>query len=209
MTVDFLPFLAISVLLIVIPGPDTAVVTKNALLGGRRSGVLAAVGVSLGLTVWTIAAALGIAALLQASAVAFLVLKIVGAVYLVWIGVQMLRASDLTAAATSAGHGVAPHSRGGRALRQGLLSDLANPKIAVFFTSFLPQFVHGTGPAFAALLMLGGVFAALTLIWLAAYGIAVGHASALMRRPRVRKALDRFTGAVLIAFGVSLAFEDR
>ncbi len=209
MTVDFLPFLAISVLLIVIPGPDTAVVTKNALLGGRRSGVFAAVGVSLGLTVWTVAAALGIAALLQASAVAFLVLKIVGAAYLVWIGVQMLRARDLTAAATSAGHGVAPHARGARALRQGLLSDLANPKIAVFFTSFLPQFVHGSGPVFAALLLLGGVFAALTLLWLVAYGVAVGHASALMRRPRVRKALDRFTGAVLIAFGVSLAFEER
>ena len=95
MDVDFLPFLAISILLILMPGPDTAVVTKNALLGGRRSGVFAAVGVSMGLTVWTIAAALGIAALLQASAVAFLVLKIVGAVYLIWIGVQMLRARDL------------------------------------------------------------------------------------------------------------------
>ncbi len=209
MDVDFLPFLAISILLILIPGPDTAVVTKNALLGGRRAGVFAAVGVTMGLTVWTIAAALGIAALLQASAVAFLVLKVVGAIYLIWIGVQMLRARDLMAAATSAGHGVAPHAGHAKALRQGLLSDLANPKIAVFFTSFLPQFVHGDGPAFAALLMLGLVFAAITLLWLAAYGIAVGHASALMRRPSVRRVLDRVTGVVLIAFGVRLAFEDR
>ena len=209
MDVDFLPFLAISTLLILMPGPDTAVVTKNALLGGRRSGVFAAVGVSMGLTVWTIAAALGVAALLQASAVGFLVLKVVGAVYLIWIGVQMLRARDLMTAATSAGHGVDPHAVRAKALRQGLLSDLSNPKIAVFFTSFLPQFVHGDGPAFAALLMLGGIFAALTLLWLAAYGIAVGHASALMRRPRVRKALDRITGVVLIAFGVRLAFEER
>ena len=209
MDVDFLPFLAISTLLILMPGPDTAVVTKNALLGGRRSGVFAAVGVSMGLTVWTIAAALGVAALLQASAVGFLVLKVVGAVYLIWIGVQMLRARDLMTAATSAGHGVDPHAVRAKALRQGLLSDLSNPKIAVFFTSFLPQFVHGDGPAFAALLMLGGIFAALTLLWLAAYGIAVGHASALMRRPGVRKALDRITGVVLIAFGVRLAFEER
>src|SRR5215468_9789224 len=124
MAVDFLPFLAISVLLIVMPGPDTAVVTKNALLGGRRSGVCCALGVSLGLTVWTVAAALGIAALLQASAVAFLVLKLAGAVYLVWIGIQMLRTRDPVAAATGVGHGVAPHTRGARALRQGLLSDL-------------------------------------------------------------------------------------
>jgi RhtB (resistance to homoserine/threonine) family protein len=209
MHVELAPFLAISILLILIPGPDTAVVTKNALLGGRRAGVFCAVGVTLGLTVWSIAAALGIAALLQASATAFLLLKIVGAIYLIWIGIQMLRARDLVAAATRAGHGVDPHAARAKALRQGLLSDLSNPKIAIFFTSFLPQFVHGDGPAFPALLGLGLVFAAITLVWLAAYGIAVGHASAVMRRPRVRRTLDRVTGVVLIAFGVRLAFEER
>jgi len=207
--VDFLPFLAISILLILIPGPDTAIVTKNALLGGRRAGVFAALGVTMGLTVWTIAAALGIAALLQASAVAFLVLKIAGAIYLIWIGIQMLRARDLVAAATSAGHGVAPPNGHGKALRQGLLSDLSNPKIAVFFTSFLPQFVHTTGSPFVPLLALGGIFAVLTLVWLATYGAVVGHASDFIRRPRVRKSLDRFTGIVLIGFGVRLAFEHR
>src|SRR5262245_40648214 len=209
MDVDFLPFLAISILLIVMPGPDTAVVTKNALLGGRRSGVYCATGVALGLTTWTVAAALGIAALLQASAVAFLVLKIAGAIYLVWIGIQMLRSRDPVAAATDVGHGIAPHTRGARALRQGLLSDLSNPKIAVFFTSFLPQFVHGDGPAFAALLALGLVFALITFAWLAAYGLAVGHASGVLRRPSVRRTLDRITGVVLVAFGIRLAFERR
>ena len=209
MHVDLLPFLAISVLLILIPGPDTAVVTKNALLGGRRSGVSAAVGVSVGLTIWTIAAAFGLAALLQASSVAFLVLKLAGAAYLIWVGIQMLRARDLLAAATNVGHGVERRGLHAKALRQGLLSDLGNPKIAVFFTSFLPQFVHGHGSAFAPLLMLGGIFAALTLLWLAAYGVVVGHASAFMRRPVVRKSLDRFTGVVLIGFGVKLAFEHR
>jgi RhtB (resistance to homoserine/threonine) family protein len=209
MHVELLPFLALSVLLILIPGPDTAIVTKNALLGGRRSGVLAAIGVSVGLTIWTVAAAFGIAALLRASAVAFLILKLAGAVYLIWIGVQMLRARDLLAAATNAGHGSARRGAGRKALRQGLLSDLGNPKIAVFFTSFLPQFVHGHGSAFGPLLMLGGIFAVLTLAWLAAYGIIVGQASAFMRRPAVRKALDRFTGVVLIGFGVKLAFEHR
>ena len=106
---------------------------------------------AIGLTLWTVAAALGIAALLQASEVAFFALKIAGAIYLIWIGIQMLRARDPVAASTIAGHGVATQ-RGGKALRQGLLSDLSNPKIAVFFTSFLPQFVHGDGPAFVALL---------------------------------------------------------
>jgi RhtB (resistance to homoserine/threonine) family protein len=203
--VDLLPFLALSVLLILIPGPDTAVVTKNALLGGRRSGVLASIGVSLGLTIWTLAAALGIAALLRASAPAFLALKLAGAVYLVWIGVQMLRAREPGSRQPDG----APRIAGVRSLRQGLLSDLGNPKIAVFFTSFLPQFVRGDGSAFGSLLLLGGIFAALTLLWLAGYAIAVGHASALMRRPRVRKALDRVTGLVLIGFGIRLAFERR
>jgi RhtB (resistance to homoserine/threonine) family protein len=204
--VNLYPFLAISALLIVIPGPDTAMVTKNALVGGRRSGVLAAVGVSVGLTIWTVAAALGIAAVLQASAVAFFVLKIAGAIYLTWIGIQMLRTREyLTGPA-------APGSReasGARALRQGLLSDLGNPKIAVFFTSLLPQFVHGNTAAFGGLLFLGLVFTALTLLWLAAYAVAVGRASELMRRPAVRKAMDRFTGVVLIGFGVRLALERR
>lgn len=205
MQLDLAPFLAISVLLILIPGPDTAVVTKNALLGSRL-GVASAVGVSIGLVIWTTAAAFGVATLLKASDVAFNALKIAGAVYLVWIGVQMLRARNTLGAPSGSpagrGHSV-------RALRQGLLSDLGNPKIAVFFTSFLPQFVHGNGSAFGPLLVLGGIFAALTLAWLAAYGIVVGRASAFIRRPRVRKSLDRFTGVVLIGFGVRLAFEHR
>src|SRR4051794_24813124 len=115
MQLDLAPFLVISILLILIPGPDTAVVTKNALLGGRRGGVLCAVGVSLGLAVWTLAAALGIAALLRASAVAFLALKLAGAVYLVWIGVQMLRARD-----SSTPPGVETRGQSSRkSLRQG------------------------------------------------------------------------------------------
>ena len=202
--VALLPFLAISILLIVIPGPDTAMVTKNAVAGGRRSGVYAAFGVSVGLTIWTAAAALGIAALLRASAIGFDILKFAGAVYLTWVGIQMLRSRGVVA-----GDPVARTGSGKKAFRQGLLSDLGNPKIAVFFTSLLPQFVHGTGSAFTPLLLLGVVFAVLTLLWLAVYALAVGHASGWLRRPGVRKALDRVTGVVLIGFGVRLALEHR
>jgi threonine/homoserine/homoserine lactone efflux protein len=203
--VDVLPFLALSVLLIVIPGPDTAMVTKNAVVGGRRSGVFAAVGVSVGLTIWTAAAALGIAALLRASAVAFFTLKVVGAIYLTWVGVQMLRSRGLAGGEDLSGR----PSSGVRALRQGVLSDLGNPKIAVFFTSLLPQFVHGHGSAFLPLLFMGLTFVVLTFVWLAAYALAVGHASGVLRRPAVREALDRVTGVVLIGFGVRLALERR
>jgi RhtB (resistance to homoserine/threonine) family protein len=202
--VALLPFLAISILLIVIPGPDTAMVTKNAVAGGRRSGVYAAFGVSVGLTIWTAAAALGIAALLRASAIGFDILKFAGAIYLTWVGFQMLRSRGAVAAAPSARTG-----SGKKAFRQGLLSDLGNPKIAVFFTSLLPQFVQGTGSAFTPLLFLGVLFAVLTLLWLAVYALAVGHASGWLRRPGVRKALDRVTGVVLIGFGVRLALEHR
>jgi RhtB (resistance to homoserine/threonine) family protein len=202
--VDLLPFLALAVLLIVMPGPDTAMVTKNALVGGRRTGVFAALGVTVGLLIWTTAAALGIAALLHASDVAFLTLKVAGAVYLVWVGVGMLRSRGMVADAT------APSARSGaRALRQGLLCDLGNPKVGVFFTSFLPQFVHGTGAAFVPLLFLGTVFTFLTLMWLVAYAVAVGHASGWLRKPAARKTLDRVTGVVLIGFGVRLALERR
>ncbi|HUK97616.1 MAG TPA: LysE family translocator [Gaiellaceae bacterium] len=203
MHIALLPFFAISILLIVIPGPDTAVVTKNALVGGRRGGMLSALGVSTGLAVWTLAAALGIAALLQASAVAFFALKVAGALYLTWIGIQMLRARDQM----SPGAGLRLAS-GGKALRQGLLSDLGNPKVAVFFTSFLPQFVHG-GVVFLPLLLLGSIFAVLTLAWLAVYSLVIGNTSALLRRPAVRRTLDRITGVVLIGFGVRLALERR
>jgi len=203
-SVEFLPFLAIAVLLIVMPGPDTAMVTKNALVGGRRSGVLAAVGVTIGLFVWTAAAALGIAAVLRASEVAFDALKFAGALYLAWIGIQMLRSRGVPARGPSG----RPES-GVRAVRQGLLSDLGNPKIAIFFTSLLPQFVHGSGKAFLPLLLLGAVFALLTLAWLAAYAFALGHASGYLRRQSVRKWLDRVTGVVLIGFSVRLALERR
>jgi len=204
MHVDLLPFLALAVLLIVMPGPDTAMVTKNAVVGGRRTGVFAALGVTVGLTIWTTAAALGIAALLRASEAAFLTLKIAGAVYLVWVGIGMLRSRGVVAEAAGAGA-----RSGRRALRQGLLCDLGNPKVGVFFTSFLPQFVHGHGPAFVPLLFLGSLFTILTLVWLAGYALAVGHASGWLRKPSVRKAMDRVTGVVLIGFGVRLALERR
>jgi threonine/homoserine/homoserine lactone efflux protein len=205
MHLDLLPFLALSVLVIIIPGPDTAVVTKHAIVDGRRGAMLASIGVVLGLTTWTVAAAFGIAALIRASAPAFDALKLVGAGYLIWIGLQLLRARPHVVAGDERPRA----SRGVRSLRQGLLSDLGNPKIAIFFTSFLPQFVHGSGSAFAPLLLLGGIFVALTLVWLAVYSLVVGQASGLMRRPRVRAILDRFTGVILVGFGIRLAFEHR
>jgi RhtB (resistance to homoserine/threonine) family protein len=191
------------VLVIVVPGPDTAMVTKHAFVAGRRGAMFASLGVVIGLATWTVAAAVGLAALLRASSVAFFALKIAGAAYLIWVGIQMLR--DRNSAD--------PHHTGRRtsrkAFRQGILSDLGNPKIAVFFTSFLPQFIHGSGNAFGPLLLLGALFCLITFAWLTLYSLVIGHGASLLRRPRVRRALDRFTGAVFVALGIRLALEHR
>jgi len=199
---DLVPFLLISVLVIVVPGPDTAMVTKHAFVAGRRGAMFASLGVVIGLATWTVAAAVGLAALLRASSVAFFALKIAGAAYLIWVGIQMLRERN-----AHAEH--APTRTSRKAFRQGVLSDLGNPKIAVFFTSFLPQFIHGAGSAFGPLLLLGALFCLITLAWLTLYSLVVGHGASVLRRPRVRRALDRFTGAVFVALGIRLALEHR
>jgi threonine/homoserine/homoserine lactone efflux protein len=203
-------FLAVSIVVIVTPGQDTALTIRNTLVGGRRSGVFTAVGVSAGQACWTLAASAGLAALLQASEPAFLALKLAGAAYLVFLGLQALLAAfgrrcggALTAPATS------PGLRPAVAFRQGLVSNLGNPKMAVFFTSLLPQFAGNGSGSFFALLALGLLFCALTLAWLSAYADAVARAGDFLRRGRVRRTLEGLTGAVLVALGLRLATEQR
>jgi threonine/homoserine/homoserine lactone efflux protein len=196
-------FLALAAVVICTPGQDTALTIRNALLGGRRAGVATAAGVALGQAVWTVAAAAGAVALLRASQPAFTALRLAGAAYLVWLGAQALHAALRRRGAHTA---AAPaRAGGGAALRQGLVSNLANPKMAVFFTSLLPQF----GEAFATLLALGLTFSLLTFLWLAAYGAAVARVRRVFERERVRRALDALTGAVLVALGLRLAAQAR
>ncbi len=194
---SLLAFLGVSTLLIVTPGQDTALTIRNTLTGGRRAGVRTALGVSSGQAVWALAAAAGLAAVLQASEPAFLALRLGGAAYLVYLGAHAL----WLALRGSAPHAVA--ARRGAPYRQGMLSNLGNPKMAVFFTSLLPQFGH----SFAALLGLGIVFCAMTLAWLSAYAVVIARVGHVLRRPGVRRLIDAVTGAVLVAFGLRLAAE--
>ena len=205
---SLIPFLAVSAVVIVAPGPDMALVGRNAIFGGRRVAVSTAAGVVLGLAVWSVAASVGVAALLRRSEPAFVTLKIVGALYLVWLGFQALRIAVRGPRDVAVSRAIALRHRPRRALRQGFLSNLANPKIAVFFTSFLPQFAQ-PGASFGALLALGLVFSLMTLVWLAGYGVFVAKAGDVLRRPRIRRVLEGFSGAVLIAFGVRLATLDH
>jgi RhtB (resistance to homoserine/threonine) family protein len=205
-----LVFLGVAAIVIVVPGPDTAVVTKNVLLHGRRAAVGTSLGVSAGLSVWTLAAAVGLASVLRASDVAFTVLKLIGALYLVWLGLQALRTARH---ATADGQASPPAARpamsalGG--FRQGFFSDLANPKIGIFFTSLLPQFVDPGRPVLLPFLALGAVFVLMTVLWLCAYCLIAARAAETLQRPRVKAALDRVTGVVLIALGLRLATEHR
>lgn len=203
-------FVGVAALLIIVPGPDTAIVTKNAFLHGRRTALGTALGVNTGLLVWTIATALGLAALVRASELAFTALKVAGAVYLVWLGVQALRDARRPASGEPA-QTLAPRKALGAAagFRQGVTSDLANPKIAVFFTSLLPQFVTRGAPVLEPFLVLGGVFLVMTTLWLLGFALVASRASSVLRRPRVKRTLDRLTGVVLIGLGLRLATERR
>ncbi len=161
MITHFLVFVGVSAVVIVLPGPDTVVVTKNLLLHGRRSALATSLGVGGGLSMWTLAAAVGIASLLKASAVAFDVLKLGGAAYLIWLGIQaLLAARHQIDGSPGAGEAYArrPTTLNRVAsFRQGVLSDLANPKIGIFFTSLLPQFVDAGRPVLLPSLILGAV----------------------------------------------------
>jgi threonine/homoserine/homoserine lactone efflux protein len=202
--VQLLPFLGVALVVVITPGVDMALVTKNALVHGRRQALATAFGINVGIAVWTVAAAFGVAAAVQASAAAFVVIKFAGALYLVYLGAQALRnarcapaeANGLRSALGTAG-----------AFRQGLVSNLLNPKIAVFFTSLLPQFVgHGTLPE---LLVLGALFNAMGVIWLTSYGLLASHGRVFLQRPFVKRALDFVSGIVLVGLGLRLALERR
>lgn len=206
---QLLAFLGVSVLVIATPGQDTALTIKNTLAGGRRAGVLTALGVSTGQAVWTLAASAGVAALLVASEPAFLALKLAGAAYLVFLGAQALLAACRGPSVHEAQGGAPTRLAPATGYRQGVVSNLGNPKMAVFFTSLLPQFAPAGGGSFAVMLVLGLVFCAMTFLWLAAYSAAVDRAGHVLRRRGVRRALDAITGTVLVALGLRLATQDR
>ena len=209
MVTETLAFLGVCVLVICTPGPDTALTIRNSIVGGRRGGVLTAAGVAAGQLVWTVAASVGIAGLLQASQPAFTALKIVGAAYLAFLGVQSILAAVRGRHDAEENHRRPPELGPWSAVRQGFISNLANPKMAAFFLSLLPQFVRDPSGGFAALVPLGAVFCLMTFGWLSIYAVALDRVGPFVQRARVRRILDAVTGTVLVAFGIRLATETR
>jgi threonine/homoserine/homoserine lactone efflux protein len=195
-------FVLIAALVSITPGVDMALVMRNTLRGGMHAALATTLGIIAGLLVWMTASAAGVASLLRASAEAFTVLKLLGAAYLVYLGVQTLLQSRTRTAAR-------PRQRRGSPFRQGFVSNLLNPKIAVFYATFLPQFVGPDDPVLAKTLLLGSIHIAMGLVWLPLYAYAIVRAGAALRRPSVMRAVERLTGTVLVALGVRLALERR
>jgi threonine/homoserine/homoserine lactone efflux protein len=200
-----LPFTAAAVLIVLLPGPDTLVVVRNILFGGRRQGALTALGNVCGLAIWVCVATFGLAAALRASQVGYDILRIVGATYLVWLGISALRSR-------SAGLQITPgpsRRRGllGSGFSAGILTNLLNPKVGVFFVSFLPGFIPRHHGVAAASLLLGGIFLVLTAVYWVVLLALAGKVTAWMNRPTVRRRLSMITGVVLVGFGLRLATE--
>lgn len=204
-----LPFLAVSLLLTLTPGPDMVLVLRNGVRGGSRAAWWTGLGCCLGIAGYAAASAIGVAAVLAASATAFLVIKLAGAAYLAYLGVMSLISSWRKHPESRAeGATVGSISRS-RAFRQGLMSNLLNPKIALIFLTLIPQFVSPGEPPFATTAFLAGSFLVMAVLWWRVFSLAVGALGRFMARDRVRVVVERVTGVVLIALGIRVAFADH
>jgi threonine/homoserine/homoserine lactone efflux protein len=209
LTGSFLAFLGISILVIITPGPDTAMTIRAVLLGGRQAGLATATGVALGQVIWAMATAAGLVAVLLASEPVFQAIKLLGAAYLVYLGSQMLwsawRRTEGGMMERIEGRALSPAS----AFRQGLISDLGNPKMAVFFASILPQFAEAGAGMFSGLALFGLIFSGLTFTWLAFYALVLAKLGHFLNRPQIRRPFEAIMGSLLIALGARLAAEQK
>jgi threonine/homoserine/homoserine lactone efflux protein len=191
-----------SLVLIAMPGPDQALITRNAVLLGRRAGVRTMLGGATGLMLHALGAALGVSAVLAASATAFTAVKLVGMAYLVYLGVQLVRSGGR---GEETGDEGAQSRRGCHPYLQGLSSNALNPKVALFFLTFLPQFVPADAAPLPTALALSAVFAALYLAWFSGLLALVGLVARTLRRPRAQAWMERVSGMALIGFAGRLA----
>lgn len=201
-----LAFAGIAALVTVTPGSDTMLVIRSALVRGRRAGLLTVLGVCAGVFVHATASALGLSAVLVRSARAFDLVKTAGAVYLVFLGVQSIRT------ALRGGSPAAPPAElldARRAFVEGLLNNVLNPKVAVFYLAFLPQFMTAGDPVLPRSILLAGIHFAEAAVWLTLVAVFVARIRGALARPRVRRALEGVTGLVLIGFGLKLATARR
>ena len=206
---QLLAFALVAALMTISPGADTFLVVRNALRGGRRDGFVTALGISSGLYFHAILSALGVSAVLAHSAGAFLALKMAGAAYLAWLGIQSLRSGLGRVPAAAPGDVPAARVTRLRSFREGLLTNLLNPKVIVFYLALLPQFVGPGEPVLARSLLLAAIHCALGILWLGFVAWAVDRSRRFFVKPALRRILDALCGTVLVALGLRLALEQR
>ncbi len=201
---QLLAFVGVSVAVVVVPGPDMALVARNVARYGRSAGYATSIGICTGVLGWALAAGLGVSAILATSAVAFTALKLAGAAYLVYLGLSTLRASHTAnVAGANGGAGLPWH----QAWLQGLLSALLNPKLGVFFLTLLPQFLGPGDPPAVRVLQLAVLFDLIGLAWLLAYSTMLGAAAAVLQRPGPQRVVRWLTGTILVGLGARVALE--
>ncbi|KXP15032.1 LysE family translocator [Tsukamurella pseudospumae] len=207
MLIALLSFTAAAALIVVLPGPDTLVVVRGVVQGGRVAGLRTSLGVLSGLVLWVLAAVLGLSAMLKASEYGYTALKFLGAAYLIYMGAQSLRAMIRGSALGE--QPTAPQASSWRSggFTAGFLTDLLNPKIGVLFVSLLPGFVPAGHSVTGTTLLLGGVFIALTAVYCGVLIAAAGTVTSWMQTPRTRRLLDGIAGVALIGFGAKLVTE--
>ena len=201
---DLPAFLAIAVVVVLTPGPATALVVRNSLRGGPRAAWATTAGNSTGILAWALASVLGISALVAASEAAFATLKLVGAAVLVWLGVQAWRRSRQGLPAEPR-----VHARSANHYREGLVTSFANPKLAVFFIALFPQFVPDGASVLAATLVMAAIIVTMDLVYFTALSVLVSRTRhAFVQRGWAHR-MERIAGTVLIGLGIRLAFTDR
>lgn len=204
---NFYLFVMMSIFLIILPGPDTAIVTKNTLILGRTGGVRTMFGTCCALLIHTLAAVAGLSAIIVKSSLLFSVFKYVGAVYLVYLGIKTLWALRNQNTATTTEMTAENKYESKSCFKQGFLTNILNPKVAIFFLTFLPQFVDSESNTFIPFLIMGITYTVLTVVWFLFYIYLLNQISTFMKRPKTRMVIEGLTGTVLIGFGIKLALE--
>ena len=204
-----LAFALAAALLTVAPGPDTFLVIRNVVRGGRRDGIVTSFGICSGLFVHATLSAVGVSMLLVQSATVFRLVKLAGACYLVWLGVQSLRGALRASPSVDSVEASSPISRRppSQSFIEGWLSNVLNPKTAIFYLAFLPQFIHAEDPVFAKSLLLAGIHWVESITWLVALSILLDRTRRLVLRSAAQRWLEGVCGAMLLAFGARLALE--
>lgn len=200
----WLPFLVAITVLTMTPGVDTLLVMRNTARGGRKDGFLTNIGICSGLFIHALVSAAGLSVILLSSAELFTLLKYAGAGYLIWLGIQSLRSaarlqkSDLPETVS-----LQP-TPAIQSLREGLLSNVLNPKTVIFYMAFLPQFIDPTYSALPQALMMAGIHFLIGIIWQSGLVIMVNQARSWLKRPTVKRVMDSISGTLFLGFGIKL-----